>query len=449
MKYIIYISFLFLFAACCTSRESSGSVYLDKTNTSNAPTSLSGTSVDTTSKEPLLVIRVEYDNQLFVNGADIWAKKIFGNAPHQLNNYYREVSQNKFSFTPVKESDESYSSKKDDGVVTLHLHKNHPNSGSSPIIHSDLKLALEGADKFVDFKSYDTNSDGIINIDEMAVVFIIAGAEEAYAPTAKLNSVWAHQSCVNSVSIKVDGLSIASCKNDGRYALFGERHIDGILPAHDATIGIIAHELGHALFSLPDLYPTDSSVSSSGIGYFGIMAGGLWAYSSFDEGETAPGNTPSHFCAWSKIFSGWVKPTLLTSTQEILLASTSQSDYSIAKINLDSDEYLLLENRAADGYDSGLFAIDGTYVGGIALWHINDSVINEKLASNSIQNSKDAKGVDLVEARLSSIDDSQAARGDARNLFYRGNIASAQLTKNIALENISSPSDNMSVKVVQ
>lgn len=445
MKYLISLVLILTLNSCGTTSSSDAAVTNDAESTSSGAQSL----LNTKSQEPLLVVRVEYDNQLFVNDADVWAKKMFGNEAHQLNNYFREVSTDKFSFTPVKESDESFSSKTDDGIVTVHLNKEHPNSGSSPIIHSDLKLALEGADKFVNFKSYDKDDDGVITLDEMTLIFIIAGAEEAYAPVDKYNSVWAHQSCVSSVSINVDGVTIADCESDGSYALFGERHIDGIIPAHDATIGIIAHELGHALFALPDLYPTSSSVSSSGIGYFGLMGGGLWAYASFDEGENAPGNTPSHFCAWSKVSNKWVNPTLLTSTRELSLVSTSQSSYSIAKIELDSDEYLLLENRAADGYDSGLFAIDGTYVGGIALWYVNESVINEKLESNNVQNDEKAKGVDLVEARFSNIDISQTSRGDARNLFYRENIMSAQLTDSLLLENISSPSDSMSLKVVQ
>jgi len=440
MKYLTFL-ILTLFFTACGDNSDEGAVYSNSINSNLAPQV-------TQTQQELLVVRVEYDNQLFVNDADVWAKKIFGSEKHQLNHYYKEVSQNKFSFIPAKESDRSFSSRVNDGVVTVHLYKNHPNSGSSSSIHSDLKEALEKASQFVNFKTYDEDNSKTISVDELNIIFIIAGAEDSYAVVDRLNSVWAHQSCISN-SIVVDDVSVADCSSSGSYALFGERHIDYIIPAHDATIGIIAHELGHELFTLPDLYPTSSSTSSSGIGYFGLMGGGLWAYSSFDEGNTLPGNTPSHFCAWSKIHNKWIEPVVVNRSATISLPSTSQSSYKIAKIVLDSDEYLLLENRATNGYDSGLYAIDGNYVGGIALWHINDNVIKNNLKNNEVQNSEKNKGVDLVEARFANIDNSQTSRGHAKNLFYKENTSSAKLTTNLFLEEISSPSSIMSLKVVK
>ena len=62
------------------------------------------------------------------------------------------------------------------------------------------------------------------------------------------------------------------------------------VPAIDATIGVMAHELGHAYFDLPDLY--DTTNTSSGIGAFGIMGGGVWGYKTLTE---KPGINTSPF----------------------------------------------------------------------------------------------------------------------------------------------------------
>ena len=57
---------------------------------------------------------------------------------------------------------------------------------------------------------------------------------------------------------ETDGISSLLCSNG--YSRFGELQGD-----HDATIGIISHELGHALAGLPDLYSTNSA--NDGIGF--------------------------------------------------------------------------------------------------------------------------------------------------------------------------------------
>ena len=58
------------------------------------------------------------------------------------------------------------------------------------------------------------------------------------------------------------------------FSQFGERHGSSSSDTWDATIGVMAHELGHAYFDLPDLY--DTSAIGEGIGAFGLMGGGSW-----------------------------------------------------------------------------------------------------------------------------------------------------------------------------
>lgn|GEM_PF-5772762 len=67
------------------------------------------------------------------------------------------------------------------------------------------------------------------------------------------------------------------------------------------TIGVAAHEMAHALGE-PDYYGTDGS--SSGSGDWDIMSGGSY-------GGTPSGSNPTWFNPASRVFQGWVKPTLV------------------------------------------------------------------------------------------------------------------------------------------
>lgn len=378
---------------------------------------------------PTLVIQLEYKDKTFTKNALSWSNRIFGigtdiNGTNRMNSYFQEVSVGKFSFSRAMENDGTAN----DAVVTIRLNKDHPDSGSDDTIHPDLKLALLKADESVDFAFYDSDHNGAITPDELIIIFIIAGYEEAYS-SAYHPSVWAHQSCVASYNTpEVDGVTVMGCASNGDYALFGERHGN-----HDATIGIIAHELGHSAFRLPDLYDTVDS-KFSGIGYFGLMGYGSWGstYGDINRTEKQQGNTPVHFSAWSKIYNGWATPQEDTlqeikgSNQVVTLYETASDDYNIVKISYTDKEYFLLENRNNNGYDRGLYGLKGYFEGGMAIWHIDENIIDARYIANQINNDVNHKGVDIEEADNPNIDAGYINKynpglGDESNLFYLGN----------------------------
>ncbi len=144
-----------------------------------------------------------------------------------------------------------------------------------------------------------------------------------------------------------------------------------------ATIGVFAHEYGHAL-GLPDLYDTDSS--SEGIGDWSLMASGIWN----TNGGTA-GDTPAHLDAWSKYYLGWVTPTAVSGTltaESIAAASTSADVYKFLSGTPTSGEYFLIENRQKTSFDAGLPGA------GLLVWHIDGNKIASTIALNTVNDSE-------------------------------------------------------------
>jgi len=370
-----------------------------------------------TTNNNMMIVRVAFTNESFVEDEARWQQKIFGTEQGELNHYYDEISSGQFQFIPVNDAGLVHN-----GVTTLTMDLPHPNPRTTdPEFERDLKDKVHpilrdvveqiAADGF-DFSIYDKNRDGKITPDELIVTFIFAGQEDAYALNST-NGIWAHQWCTEDLTTTVNGVSIMSCDDSGSYAVFGELHGD-----HDATIGIIAHELGHVAFELPDLYYG----SSTRIGYYGLMSNGSWGQASL--GGLA-GDTPTHMCAWSKIDIGWYRPVVVQNSSEaVTLFDTGSNSYNIYKVPLinTSSEYFLLENRGTRGYDTGLKVIDDkstNYMGGVAIWHIDDAIIAKNRPDNRVNIDATHKGVDFEEANGASVD---TGNGDPRlNFFYSGN----------------------------
>lgn len=202
--------------------------------------------------------------------------------------------------------------------------------------------------------------------------------------------------------------------------------------------GMLAASFGSFL-GLPDLF--DTKTGRSGIGQFGLMDGAaIFAYN---------GLFPPEPSAWEKIYLGWVEPITISRNSTSLslpavgLISVGQD--TIYKIPINSREYFLVENRQRDphgngqrltvyqngsivprffGKDTTGFSFDnvkgvgGTIIdvedfdwalpgsttqngfegGGILIWHIDESIIAEKLSLNAVNADPKRRGVRLVEA---------------------------------------------------
>jgi len=418
MTKYIYLSLSVIFLSACESTVTSSAdikdeiVIEDNVNNSNSEytnTNIAKVPHNLTSI-PMLGILISYNNVHITSSDTIWSEKLFGESEHQLNHYYMQASNGNFHFEKINETNGIYN----DGIVSVHLNKNHPDTDIDRykfdlVTHPDLRDALLAVNNDIDFSNYDTNADGHITPDELLLTFIIAGYEDSYEGHHVTNGIWGHQSCTYSdYTPIIDGVTLMGCENSGNFAMFGEKH--DVNNPHDATIGIIAHELGHSAFSLPDLYNTNGY--EGGIGSFGLMGAGVWTRQNDSEYH---GNTPTHFSAWSKVYMQWVEPIEVHGSSSLI--ETASDDYNVIKIPISANSYYLLENRNNNGYDKGLYSLEGVFNGGIAIWQIDENKLTtNNFLNNNVNNDVEEKGVDLVEAQNTNID--SYSDGGEKALFY-------------------------------
>ncbi len=188
--------------------------------------------------------------------------------------------------------------------------------------------------------------------------------------------------------------------------------------------GTFAMLVGQAI-GLPPLWNTETG--ESGIGVFGLM----------DQGSNnGQGLIPAPPVAWNRIFIRWEEPQNITPDQIVEIESRPAG--KTLKIDIDDDEYFLVENRtnwfrsnvnidsvrrviyekmgtipniieiifdsvgvlrdengvviSVPNYDIGL---PGS---GLLIWHIDESIISKNIQLNSINNEPKYKGIDLEEA---------------------------------------------------
>ena len=396
---------------------------------------------------PVLVILVEFSDFTHIGGGEgFWANSFFGENGKTVRSYYKEVSYGKLDIVPVSDS-----FGENNGVVGwIKLPYPHPDTAND-VNENNLRIAsdaIKAADDYVDFSMYDRNGDGVISVNELSIFIVVAGYEASYSPMYH-PSVWGHKFALFSEygypGVLCDGVIVGEYSSEhsktGGYMEIGEWQQSDESDGHEATIGIMCHELAHDMFGIIDLYDID--YTSQGIGCFGLMGAGSWGMAKDDS---YPGETPIHFCAWSKVFCGFLTPQTLV-----------EGDFGVKSVETEPDvkkiltpekgEYFLVENRQQKGFDRGLYGFFREDGGGLAVWHIIDNAYN---------NVRDFyRKVDLVSARRCGDMISFFDLGKREDLFYSGNndsltpqtLPSSDISQGkesrVSITDISEPSDFM------
>ncbi|MEZ8494357.1 M6 family metalloprotease domain-containing protein [Vibrio splendidus] len=285
-------------------------------------------------EQALLVVQVSFSNEQIGND---FQSTIFGENQQSVQDYFLKNSYGNYKVVPAKENEGT----KNDGVINVTLDIDHPNCHSKSEGNCQSKLnnvftkAYEALDVDFNLSQYDYNNDDSISPQELSVMFVFAGNDKS-SGTRKTPTIWPHKFAHRTVEI--DGKRISA------YCLFADYQDD-----HQSTMGVIAHELGHLMLGLPDLY---SYKHDGSIGHWGLMGGGSWGSKPSDQ---YAGETPVNMLAWSKEASGFLKPKILSNNGSVDIDTIKGESV----IHL--DPYLkqfgpraYIENRRKNNYDQAL-----------------------------------------------------------------------------------------------
>lgn len=271
-----------------------------------------------------------------------------------------------------------------------------------------LLQASSGGDSLTVWAAYDNDgADGLPNTaDDDGVVDFVTFLQAKVDGACRTTGIWAHRWVIsgwnggspfvtktptNSASARARGQRFISIDDyTMQSAVGGPSACDGsrIMP-----IGTVAHETGHA-FGLPDLYDTDASNNTQGIGEWGLMGSGNYA---------AP-FSPARYEAWSMAAMGWVVVDSLVNNRTVTTGPVATSDTIFYYRPPDgSGVYYLLENRQAVESDSVMLARGGSGTNwtrkapGLLIWRVDGPRVTSGLASNRV-NTGGQQGVVLMQA---------------------------------------------------
>ncbi len=366
--------------------------------------------VPVSGQKKFLLILVNFTDATLTTTADEWYDAILDTADgiKSVARYYLDNSFQDLVLVPAAHNQTG----NPPGVITVGLEMPHPDYAGSfnyAMEKAWLGPALESAWDAVDFDELDGNSDGSLDPDELIIYFIPAGYEAS--GTTKRPSIWAHAWGSRATDPVYAGTKILSA-----WATSGE--LNNTSEMH--PMGVIAHELGHQMCGLPDLY--DTAQVNGAMGYFSLMATGSWGA---DTGE-AGGTTPVNLDAWSRMYVGWCDPVAPLGDPQVLSLETPLSSPHEAVLLVDSlystTEYFLAENRWCTGWDRGLKRIGDDFSGGLLITHIDTTVGSPGANDINRWTESGHQGVLPVQAATTLCDMIlSTCRGDQTTLFYAGN----------------------------
>ena len=247
-------------------------------------------------------------------------------------------------------------------------------SGTTLIQHTITAMQNAG----YDLSSFDGNGDGYI--DCIYIVFAGYGESENGAP----DSIWPHSWNISSKKIKMGDLKV------GIYCC--SPYFSGSEGSRLTSIGIICHEMGHAL-GLKDMYDLNGSTEGTSEALWGTL-------SLMDKGNyNNEGKTPPYLNSVEREMLGIAKIQDISTPGNYYLKPIDESGMAFRIATSDPDEYFLLEYRSARGWDK--------FIGGngLIVYHVDKSpdqagsmTATERWMVNAVNCCADHQCVDVIEA---------------------------------------------------
>ncbi len=325
-------------------RDASPTIITDRDSTkapnptATTPVTVTPTVVNPTKKNVLLILWDPKRPDAAAPDKTSIERVVFGTAP-SVADYFKTESDNHVSvinagvlgWYGAEYQPEHYWS--DDPLI-------HGKDGFSTGANERRAEAIKKANADFDFKKYDTNGDGKLTFDELAIFIVIPQSGE---PADAVSSVYSAETPEQKPMV-VDGVTLNTV---------GELYIGN--PLGEATeFGAIAHCFAKQIFNIPD----------SSLGKFSLMS--------------AP-HTDLQIDPYARIQLGWLTPTVIPKAQEVTNLKLGSIEDSHTVIRVDRDqpngpaagtEYFLIENRERGFYDNSLPDT------GIAVWDVNGSSVS-------------------------------------------------------------------------
>lgn len=343
-----------------------------------------GTSFPATGNQKALVVLVEYKDVKFTIGSDAKAKQYFTDMLNKdgfseyggtgsVRQYFRENSNGLFDC-----EFDVY------GPVTLANNRRYyggnDSSGNDKLPEEMVIEACKALDSQINFKDYDRDGDGYVD----NVYLIYAGQGEASYGSSE--TVWPHSWNLSEAgkAFKLDGVTIDlyGCSNE-----WEEGQPDGM--------GTFTHEFSHIL-GLPDLYNTESTV---------FYTPGEWSVLDYGPYNN-DGRTPPAYSSFERNALGWMELTELTADAgQVAIDDLIKTNSALCITNpSNSNEFYLLETRNKSGWDKYLPGA------GMLIWHVDYK--SSTWSANTVNNTKNHQGVDLIEADGVAVKNGARTTGD-------------------------------------
>lgn len=298
-----------------------------------------------------LVILMQYKDLGFKKKADDF-ETLFNTLEYRQNgatgsvrDFYRFASQGQLDY--ISDIYGPYTSQN-----SMRYYGGNSINGGSDRNPLDLCIeAIKSLPSDIDFSVYDNDGDGLV--DNVHIIYAGYGEEAG----ASADAIWAHE-YPHRISLRNEvGYSFAgySCSPELR----------GNNGSNITNIGVICHELGHALGAM-DYYDTNYGTGGEyeGTGQWDIMASGSWN----DNGRTPCNFNPYVRC---NIF-GWCQQETLKANEQVSMprVELNNADQTIIyRLDTGSDgDYYLLENRQQYLFDA---AIPGS---GLMIYHVHPNI---------------------------------------------------------------------------
>jgi immune inhibitor A len=293
-----------------------------------------------------IVILVDFSDNVSQANPIFFDNLIYGTTAGTVRHYYDEVTYGNLTVVTVN-LPSSLGWMRAPQTYAYYVNSNN-GFGSYP--RNAQKLAEDAialANPLVNFSQYDNDGDGYV--DALFIIHSGPGAEYS----GSNNDIWSHKWQTRTPQLV-----------DGVYAYIYSMEPEYWVNPGDMTCGVYAHEMGHSVFGLPDVYDRDGS--SRGLGRWSLMAGGSW--------NGSLGNSPAHPDAWNRYQMGYVTPQNITTDTTSYSLGNIQNNQSLVRLwtnGTQGNQYFLVENRQRVGYDAALPAA------GMCIYHVDESVSSQ------------------------------------------------------------------------